>query len=212
MNKQLISKDRNKIIIAFFIIFFYIALLNFFFDLFKINKPEYTYNTRDLSFISILLTLSFAFTEELIFRFFLTLTGWFSAIMSILLVFISIITINPYLDRNNIYYFIICYFSFSLIGLYIISFYKYSRIYKILYTPSIIRNIISIFTFCVVHIANYNYIQFNLNVIIYVLLLYLPYAIFFSHIRINYKYGFWIATGFHFFNNILATILSIYLK
>ena len=210
--KHLTYKGLLSLLLILLVVYFYPYLPNFLLDLFRINKPEYVYVAKDLSALSIFLTLFLALIEESIFRLFLTFKGWFPAIWTTVLIFISVITLNTALNSDNIYIFTLGYFCIAFTSLFLISRFKQSSIYRLFYTPSNFRNVISAFTFCIIHITTFRGDFNNFWLVLYLIVLYSPGTVFFTSVRLNYKHGFWIATGFHFLYNILFMILNFIVR
>lgn len=201
--------NKYKILLLFFAIYLYGFLPNLVLNAIGITVPEYINKTSDLTVFSILLILFKAFVEEFIFRYLLSLRGWFTALWTFFLIFISTITLNPFLNSDNIYNFIIIYVLSASVLMYALTFLKKSTIYKALFTPSLFKITVSLFTFCIIHVTNYNTSPFSLWFILYILFIYLPFSIYLTFIRLSYKHGFWIATGFHFLYNIFTTVLTL---
>jgi hypothetical protein len=220
MNKLIFSTNKFKLIKIFtgliLLDIFFIHTFHTFFNVER-NQTQLGDLTNTLGFVSLVIMLFAATYEEFIFRYFTTLKGWIGASwLYIALFLMSFFALKLVYPNSRISIFDIS--SLWILGILAIifsisTFFKNYIFYKQIFLPSRLKNIISVLSFSLIHVINYNFFITNIYILsCYILVLHVPNAIFYSYLHLNYKYGFWIATGFHFTNNVLATILTLLLN
>jgi hypothetical protein len=214
MNKKLSIKNYFKLSIYHICIIIFTTLCVYLINLLPLSKPT-TINQLNIKieYSSLLLILLFVIIEEFTSRYFIRIRGWIGALWLLWFSYFSLFPFLFNLYSINHKFIDSVFIIISVFVVLILSKFNKTSLYNQLFEQSSTRIILSAVSFSLLHLGNYNiYINQLWYMVIFVLLTHSPFAFFLTHIHLNYKYGFWIATGFHFFNNILATILSIYLK
>lgn len=208
---KIFSNNKIKLLLTFFAIFLSnIITVNIYYVFFKqenISIPlDPVFST--INTFSLFIFFIAALWEEFLFRYYLPFKNKFGAIWLVLITHYTVFKF--FLDGSNNTIYMLISLPLSFCALYLISGFDKSAVYNLIFLNTKFKVYLSALFFSVVHLTNYNIKISNfLYPLVYVLILHLPFTLFLSHIRLNYKHGFWIATWFHFANNILATVLSL---
>lgn len=201
--------SKKQLILIFIAIFLFKLLLIQLFKYLPIIGPEKSFNFEiSLTFGGLFAVLLLAMFEEFTSRYFIKIIGWLSFLWFFLYSYFALIL--PFLVIFKIDLLLIDLYVL-VVGIsltFIINKFKHLLQLTFLFTPSLPKIAISVTGFGLLHINNYAVTPNQLWYMIPIILLtHCPFAYFLTKIHLNYKYGFWIATGFHFLNNVLALII-----
>lgn len=172
-----------------------------------VSYPAYIYDYNYVGILSILQIFLFAFIEEIIFRYPLAKSGNWTGYWFFSILFVPFITINPFLTVSFFYQFCGIYI---LVATILLSWGATTKnfLYNLIYKPNNLRNFISIFAFCLIHIGNFKLDLYNFWNVMYVVTLHFPIALILTVIRLRFKRGFLFAVVAHSILNIFTLLLA----
>ena len=200
---------KNSLVLQFLIIFSLRILLIQIFKYLPVDGPEKSFNFQTVptvTGVSVLFVLA-AF-EEFISRFFIKIKSWVSIVWLFLYTYFFIISPFFFVFKINLSVIDISVITISCVSAVILNKFSNYKFNSIISSTST-KIVISVVGFALIHLSNYDVEPAQLIYMIPIILLnHCPFAYFLATIHLNYKHGFWIATGFHFLNNVLVMILN----
>ena len=200
---------KNSLVLQFLIIFSLRILLIQIFKYLPVEGPEKSFYFQIVPTVTGLFVLFvLAVFEEFISRFFIKIKGWISILWLFLYTYFFIISPFFFVFKINLPIINISVMAICCVSALILhKFYSYKLNSTISSTST--KIVVSVLGFALIHLSNYDVKPSQLIYMIPIILLnHCPFAYFLAKIHLNYKHGFWIATGFHFLSNALVIVLS----